>query len=403
MLRHSISRASGGLASRFRFRRLGVHSVPVRNITRKVSSETIKYSRVMRSMGQFKRYYLDTPADALPIDENHFIAEVKRLINQSESKQVLTLLLLWSKHNSLPIRLDHCLELLRICLESKDAATARQLITANGAHATNPKVLRVALKVFAASGASAYAQDVIYVLSNSGLAVTWNNYVCVLHAAASAGALADFLSVKEEMRRQGFRPSRIVYNLALKAGLKSRNHLKTISIYEEMCECKIAPDKYTWGIVLQSYVSEGDIDGAENLLSDIIDRYPASLSPHHFNILMKAYSDANNNQACYDMLDRMKALSQSKIKGAKLVDAYSYSICMAAAAKAENKERIVSLAKEMCMSGFQFNHATWRTVTAPFGKTLDAAGLRSFIGSMVYIVIIVIVNYMVYPYSLICR
>lgn len=350
-------------------------------------TEKLQYSKVFKEIGQKKTYTANYPVEALPADESVLSAEIRRLESSGDCEQLLCLLQIYCRSSGLPIRKEHCNGLLNACLKARDAVTADKFIMGSGAHTSNPDVLRLALQVFSAAGASEKARAVLNILTQLGETITENDYNLLLHATAKLGDSENMLSIGERMKQNGIRLRRDYYNLVLKSHVQSRNHEKAIRLFEEMTSSGEKPDKYTWASLIQSYIVSGNLPGAEKLLHKIIKQEPTTLCARHFNLLMKAHGDARNQEAAYNWFETLTSCSattrQNRIDARDPPlgpDIYSFGICLSIASAANDKKRVLGLIAALYRAGLELNHTTWRVATAPFGKSLDYEGFREVIG-----------------------
>jgi pentatricopeptide repeat protein len=340
----------------------------------------IDYTKMMKSMGAQQYYSLEDPVAILPKDEAGFTAELGRLGRANDPRQMLNLLTLWSRSSGLPVRQTHCQTLLEACLKAKDVATTNAFIMGEEPHASNPDILRRSLRIFGAAGATAEAHHVLELLSELGETIVWNDYNLLMNAAASSGDIHDLLSMHAEMRKQGIPPALSFYNLALKACVTGRTHGMALQFFDELTAAGLRPDRYTWGSLIQSYIFSGDVAGANGILARLLREKSAALSPSHCNHVMKAHADAGDAAACFRLLEQMQTSASRFIRA----DEYSYAICLNVAAAAGDKRKVIELVRAMYGAGLSLNHATWRAATAPFGRSLDADGLREVIGRDMY-------------------
>lgn len=346
---------------------------------------------MFRGLGQKKKYRATDSFDMLPADDASLTAEIQRLEGAGECEQLRSLLLLSSRSTGLPVPAEHCRALLGACLRERDAATADAFIMGGGAHTSSPQVLRMALRVFSAAGAADRARDLLHILAQLGESPSVHDYSLLLHAAAVNGSTDAVASIAEEIQKKGFPLTKDYYNLVLKACVRNRDLERALAVFDQMLSRGERPDRYTWGLLVQAHIEEGDIAGAEDMLRRALDEQPAAVSVRLFNQLMKAHGDAGDPEAAYAWLDRLLALSTGARPGptkagkpspaaALTPNEYSFGICLAVAAAAGDKPRVLALVEALYRAGLGLNHATWRTATAPFGKTLDAEGLRKIIG-----------------------
>lgn len=386
MMRISKVLGRAGAHSRWPWLRLQQLRFPLPVHIRYASSaEQSKYSHMFKDLGHQKTYSPRASADVLPTTESAFSRELSRLDRSSDCNQMLHLLMLSSRTTGLPIRHDHCRALLAACLRVRDAATASQFIMDDGAHASSPEVLRLALQVFSAAGASEHARNTVNILSQLGESVSSNDYNMLLHAVAATGNTDDLLAISRDMKQEGIPVSCAFYNMVLKSCVRNRDHVRAMSMFEDMKSKGIQPDKYTWGSLLQSLVAAKDVPGAATLLTRVMEEDPESLSTHQFNHIIKAYGDNGEDLEAYQWFDKLcslrgKAASSSGRTTSLGPDVYSYGICLRIASLSGDKQRVIGLVADMYRAGLELNHATWRVATASFGKTLDANGLRQLIG-----------------------
>jgi pentatricopeptide repeat protein len=297
----------------------------------------------------------------------------------------------------LPLSQNNVRVLLDVCMQHGDAKTAHEFITQFSGDGITPANVRMALRIFSATGSKAAAQDAIEILRDFGETILEYDYDMLLAAFASAGDTEAIIATGRAMGSRGFAMKPGFYNAVIKSCVKNRDHIRALHYFDEMRKLKIPANRYTWGSIIQSAVAHGDMAEAEALLRDLIDTAPKHLCAHAFNHVMQGYALRGDADAALRWFGVMKggnsgssvSGSSSRVKsdGVPLIspDAHSYSIILRVASERNDKASIADIVRAMLSERIPLNHSTWRMATAPFGRQLDCAGLRALIGELVYL------------------
>ncbi|KAK9681671.1 hypothetical protein RND81_10G019200 [Saponaria officinalis] len=129
--------------------------------------------------------------------------------------------------------------------------------------------------------------------SKLSIAVDVVSYNTVIHAVCEMGSLSEAMSLLDEMKTNGLRPSVITYNTLLDAFYKKRGFLGGERLWAMMDEDNVCRNIRSYNLTLEALVDQGQLSTAL-IVFDVLSSEGLNPNLTSFNVFIKGYCDQGN-------------------------------------------------------------------------------------------------------------
>ncbi|KAL9236681.1 hypothetical protein vseg_011319 [Gypsophila vaccaria] len=119
------------------------------------------------------------------------------------------------------------------------------------------------------------------------------SYNTVIHAVCEMGTLVEAMSLLDEMKRRGLRPTVVTYNTLLHAFYKKRGLLGGERLWSMMEEDNVGRNTRSYNLTLEALVDQGQLSTAV-ILFDVLAGDGVEPNLDTFNVFIKGYCDQGN-------------------------------------------------------------------------------------------------------------